>query len=149
MTRLLALAALLVAAPASARPIADARDQVVRVTLDYLNIPYLWGGEHPGTGMDCSGFVQLVYRRAGLGLPRVARDQFLATSKLAPTSVLPGDLVFFSMKRPGSSRVDHVGIYVGRGHFIHASVTNGIHIEAITNPYYLSRLVAIRKYRGF
>lgn len=132
-----------------AKSITHARDEVVSETLRYLNVPYLWGGAHPDTGLDCSAFVQLVYHKAGLTLPRVARDQFRATMKLTPDRVLPGDLVFFSMKNPGTSRVDHVGIYVGKGYFIHASVSQGVHLEPISKPYYLGRLVSIKKYRGF
>ncbi|MCX5786217.1 MAG: C40 family peptidase [Elusimicrobia bacterium] len=137
------------AAAAQARSIADARNEVVHETLRYLNVPYLWGGMHPKTGLDCSAFVQLVYRTADLHVPRVARDQFDETLYLKPAGVLPGDLLFFSMKNPGTAKVDHVGIYVGKGFFVHASVTNGIHIDSITNPYYFQRLVSLRKYRGF
>ena len=134
---------------AGAVSIQSARDKVVSQTLAYLNAPYLWGGRRPDTGIDCSAFVQLVYGEAGLGLPRVAREQFRVTKGLRPDDVLPGDLVFFSMAHPGSSRVDHVGVYMGRGFFVHASVANGVHIEPIAKPYYLDRLVGIRKYRGF
>jgi peptidoglycan endopeptidase LytF len=104
--------------PAAAATIADARSAVVRGTLNYLNTPYLWGGMHRDTGMDCSAFAKQVYADAGLQLPRVAR-------------------------------VDHVGIYVGKGYFVHASFTNGVHIDSVANPYYFSRLVAARKYAGF
>lgn len=137
------------AAPARAKTIADARNQVVQETMRYLTIPYLWGGTSPKSGLDCSGFVQLVFSKAGLNLPRVARDQFAASLYLKPNGVLPGDLIFFSMKKPGSSHVDHIGIYVGKGFFVHASVSNGIHIDSVTNPYYYSRIISIRKYRGF
>ena len=118
-------------------------------TLKYLSIPYLWGGTSPKSGLDCSGFVQLVFSKAGLNLPRVARDQYAASLHLKPTGVLPGDMIFFSMKKPGSSHVDHIGIYVGKGFFVHASVSNGIHIDSISNPYYFQRIVSVRKYRGF
>jgi len=137
------------AGPAQAKSIADARNQVVQETLKYLSIPYLWGGTSPKSGLDCSGFVQLVYSKAGLNLPRVARDQYAASLHLKPAGVLPGDMIFFSMKKPGSSHVDHIGIYVGKGFFVHASVSNGIHIDSVGNPYYYSRIVSIRKYRGF
>lgn len=136
-------------APAAAKTIADARDEVVRETMRYLNVPYLWGGMHPDTGIDCSAFVQLVYHKADLRVPRVARDQYAGTSYLPPEAVRPGDLLFFSMGKPGASKVDHVGIYVGKGFFVHASVTNGIHIDSVTNQYYFQRLVSARKYRGF
>ena len=142
--------ALIAAVPAAAKTVAEAREAVVAETLNYLNVPYLWGGMHPDTGMDCSAFVQLVYRKASLfGLPRVARDQYALTYYLAPDQVLPGDLLFFNMKHPGGTRVDHVGVYVGKGYFVHASVSNGIHIDSISNPYYFARLVSARKYRGF
>jgi cell wall-associated NlpC family hydrolase len=139
----------LLPAQAAAKSIAQARSEVVDATMVYLNTPYLWGGMHPDTGMDCSAFVKQVYARAGLELPRVSRDQFRGTLRLPPDKVLPGDIVFFAMKDPGTARVDHVGIYVGKGFFVHASFTNGVHIDSVQNPYYYARLVAVRKHRGF
>jgi len=149
LKKLLLLAALALPLPAQARTIADARDAVVRETMTFLNTPYLWGGMHPDTGMDCSAFAKLVYARAGLSLPRVSKEQFAQTRYLAPSGVLPGDLIFFAMKHPGTARVDHVGVYVGKGFFVHASFTSGVHIDSVTNPYYYSRLVSVRKYAGF
>ncbi len=108
---------------AEAKTIAEARGEVVKETMTYLNTPYLWGGMHPRTGMDCSAFVKLVYSKAGLTLPRVARDQFARSLRLSPSGVLPGDMIFFAMKNPGTAKVDHVGIYVGKGFFVHASFT--------------------------
>jgi cell wall-associated NlpC family hydrolase len=79
--------------------------------LSQIGTPYVWGGETPGVGFDCSGLVQAAYAVAGVSLPRVAQDQYNATPKLAPGSVLaPGDLVFFGGS-PDS--IDHVGLYVG------------------------------------
>jgi len=143
------LALLLPLCAAQAATIAAARGKVVRETMTFLNTPYLWGGMHPRTGMDCSAFAKLVYDRAGLTLPRVSRDQYAQTLRLSPSAVLPGDLIFFAMKNPGTAKVDHVGIYVGKGFFVHASFTNGVHIDSVTNPYYYSRLVSLRKYAGF
>lgn len=134
---------------AGATSIAEARSAVVRESLRYLNTPYLWGGQHPVTGMDCSGFVQQVFRDTGLHLPRVSRDQFRATLSLGPKEVIPGDLIFFAMSNPGTSQVDHVGIYIGRGYFIAASTSQGVHIDSVSSPYYLARLVSVRKYAGF
>jgi cell wall-associated NlpC family hydrolase len=138
-----------IAPSARATSIEEARRAVVAETLRYLNTPYLWGGQHPVTGMDCSGFVQQVFRDSGLALPRVSQDQFRATDPLRPSQVHPGDLIFFSMKNPGTAQVDHVGIYMGRGYFVAASTSNGVHIDSIRSPYYLARLVGVRKYRGF
>jgi peptidoglycan endopeptidase LytF len=146
---LLALCCAALAPAAGAVTIADARDKVVRQTMAYLNTPYLWGGMHPQTGMDCSAFAKLVYAQAGLELPRVSADQYARTLRIKPAAVLPGDLIFFAMKDPGTALVDHVGIYVGKGFFVHASVSSGVHIDSITNPYYFQRLVSVRKYAGF
>ena len=79
--------------------------------LSQIGTPYVWGGETPGVGFDCSGLVQAAYAVAGVALPRVAQDQYDATPKLAPGAALaPGDLVFFG-GGPGS--IDHVGLFVG------------------------------------
>ncbi len=145
----LLISALLPFSAAEAKTIAEARGQVVRETMTYLNTPYLWGGMHPQTGMDCSAFVKLVYGKAGITLPRVAKDQYAQARYLPPSGVLPGDMIFFAMKSPGTAKVDHVGIYVGRGFFVHASFTNGVHIDSVENPYYYARMVSVRKYNGF
>jgi cell wall-associated NlpC family hydrolase len=79
--------------------------------LSQIGTPYVWGGETPGVGFDCSGLVQAAYAVAGVSLPRVAQDQYNTTPKLAPGAVLaPGDLVFFG---GGPDTIDHVGLYVG------------------------------------
>jgi cell wall-associated NlpC family hydrolase len=79
--------------------------------LAQVGTPYLWGGETPGVGFDCSGLTQAAYRVAGIVLPRVAQDQFDAGPPLGTGTVLaPGDLVFFG---DGAGAVSHVGLYVG------------------------------------
>jgi cell wall-associated NlpC family hydrolase len=90
----------------------------------YLGTPYVWGGENPRTGFDCSGLVQWVYAEAGITLPRVAQDQYDHGPHLAPGAILyPGDLVFFGA---GPSEVEHVGIYVGNGEMIDAPYTGAV-----------------------
>jgi cell wall-associated NlpC family hydrolase len=83
----------------------------VQWALAQIGTPYVWGGETPGVGFDCSGLVQAAYEVAGIALPRVAQDQYDATPQLAPgTALAPGDLVFFGS---GPTGIDHVGLYVG------------------------------------
>jgi cell wall-associated NlpC family hydrolase len=92
---------------------------------EYSGVPYLWGGEDPKTGVDCSGLVQTVYSQLGIDLPRVAADQSRAGTRVASLDqARPGDLVFFG------SPAHHVGIYVGDGRMIdapRAGKTVGVH----------------------
>jgi cell wall-associated NlpC family hydrolase len=89
----------------------DAGQVAVDWAMAQVGTPYIWGGETPGVGFDCSGLTQAAYRVAGVALPRVAQDQFDAGPELVPGTLLePGDLVFFG-DGPGS--VTHVGLYVG------------------------------------
>jgi cell wall-associated NlpC family hydrolase len=96
-------------------PVAGAAEVVaVEWAFTQIGTPYVWGGETPGVGFDCSGLVQAAYAVAGVALPRVAQDQYEATPKLdAGDSLAPGDLVFFGS---GPSGIDHVGLFVGTVH---------------------------------
>ncbi|WP_262322244.1 C40 family peptidase [Acidiferrimicrobium sp. IK] len=97
--------------------------------LAQVGTPYIWGGETPGVGFDCSGLVQAAYKVAGISLPRVAQDQYDRTTKLGPGNpVEPGDLIFFG---GGPSDVTHVGIYVGNGQMVDAPHTGAdVRVEA-------------------
>jgi cell wall-associated NlpC family hydrolase len=89
---------------------ADAGALAVEWALSQIGTPYIWGGETPGVGFDCSGLVQAAYKAAGVTLPRVAQNQYDATTKLGPGAPLaPGDLVFFG----SGPAIDHVGLFVG------------------------------------
>jgi cell wall-associated NlpC family hydrolase len=89
----------------------DAGKAAAEWALGQIGTPYVWGGETPGVGFDCSGLVQAAYEVAGVSLPRVAQDQYDATPKVPPGSALQtGDLVFFGS---GPDGIDHVGIFVG------------------------------------
>jgi cell wall-associated NlpC family hydrolase len=99
--------------PTTAGTVSDESAGAVAVSwaLSQIGTPYIWGGETPGVGFDCSGLVQAAFAVADVSLPRVAQDQYDTTPKLAPGAALaPGDLVFFG-GGPGS--IDHVGLYVG------------------------------------
>jgi cell wall-associated NlpC family hydrolase len=87
----------------------------------YLGIPYVFGGTNPAVGLDCSGLVQLVFRRLGIPLPRTAQQQYAATERLTREQLQPGDLVFFARTYADPSDwITHVGIYVGGGVQINA-----------------------------
>jgi cell wall-associated NlpC family hydrolase len=97
--------------------------------LAQVGTPYIWGGETPGVGFDCSGLVQAAYKVAGISLPRVAQDQYDGTAKLGlGNPVEPGDLIFFG---GGPGDVTHVGIYVGNGQMVDAPHTGAdVRVEA-------------------
>ncbi len=97
--------------------------------LAQVGTPYIWGGETPGVGFDCSGLVQAAYKVAGVSLPRVAQDQYDATAKLGPGDpIQPGDLMFFGQS---TSDVTHVGIYIGNGQMVDAPHTGAdVRVEA-------------------
>ncbi len=89
-------------------------DQVVAAAKRYVGVPYVWGGTDPSTGMDCSGFVQRVYRDVGIDLPRVVRDQMTRGTEVPSLAqARPGDLLV-------SHGHGHIAIYLGDGKAIDA-----------------------------
>jgi peptidoglycan endopeptidase LytE len=113
---------------------------ITRTAMRYLGVPYMWGGTSY-SGVDCSGFVQSVFAKNGIGLPRMADEQFAIGRRIAMGFLMPGDLVFFETYTSGAS---HVGIYIGHGRFIHAS-TRGVVIDALSMSYYSSRYIGARR----
>ncbi|MET7287676.1 bifunctional lytic transglycosylase/C40 family peptidase [Streptomyces sp. NPDC005573] len=94
-----------------------------------LGTPYLWGGnggpDQDGR-FDCSGLTKASYASVGIGLPRVANDQYNAGPHPSRDQLLPGDLVFFSHDLTDSRAIHHVGIYVGGGYMIDAPRTGAV-----------------------
>ncbi len=103
---------------------------------------YSTGGVSP-TGFDCSGFVQYLYRRQGVSLPRTAEAQFRSGRRIAADRIRPGDLVFF---RTSGRRVSHVGVALGDGAFIHApNVGSHVRIDRLEATYWKRRFAGARR----
>ncbi|RHP41658.1 hydrolase Nlp/P60 [Clostridium sp. AF32-12BH] len=107
---------------------ASLRSQVVNYALQFVGGRYVWGGNDPHTGADCSGFVRYVLSHvAGVGLPRTSREQAKAGRSIKSSEMRPGDLIFYTNSK---GTVNHVAMYIGNGQIVHAaSRRSGIKIS--------------------
>ena len=120
-------------------------EKIVATAKQYLGYPYVWAGMSPETGFDCSGFVNYVYNQHGYSLHRVAQDIYSYDGQsVAQADLQPGDILCFGYS--GSS-INHVGIYIGNGQFIHASTyTTGVIISELSSRgTYSSPLIGIKR----
>lgn len=100
-----------------------AKKKIETTAKKELGKRYVWGATGPKT-FDCSGFTMKVFRKAGINLPRVSRSQAKVGAKVAFNDLQRGDMVFFDTQKHRTGRVNHVGIYLEDGKFIHASSGN-------------------------
>ena len=114
---------------------------IVSASMNYIGVPYVFGGTSP-YGFDCSGYVQYVFAKAGISIPRTADVQYDFGTPISTTELVPGDLVFFETYTYGAS---HVGIYLGDGNFIHASSSQGVTINSLSQAYYSSHYIGARR----
>ena len=105
--------------PVPTVPAGPGHPEAATIALHYLGIPYLWGGASPATGFDCSGLVMYVYAQLGISLPHYAAAQYQLGTPVGRDQLQPGDLIFFDA-------LDHVGIYIGGGQFVHAPQTGDV-----------------------
>ena len=120
---------------------------MLQKALALLGTPYRWGGTSPEKGFDCSGLVSYVFRNSlGIELPRVSRDQAQTGELIHDKSKLTaGDLVFFGRR----GRVDHVGIYVGEGRFVHAPRTGkDVMVSDLDSGYWSHKYMQARRVAG-
>jgi cell wall-associated NlpC family hydrolase len=89
-----------------AKAVAEAESQI--------GVPYVWGGETPRVGFDCSGLVQWAWTQAGIAIPRTTESQWPDMLHVTLTDLQPGDLLFY-FNLDGDHEVDHVVMYVGSG----------------------------------
>jgi cell wall-associated NlpC family hydrolase len=112
---------------------------VVSIALQYLGVPYVWGGASP-SGFDCSGLTMYVYAKVGVYLPHNAAMQYGLGHPVARSQLAPGDLVFFN-------GLSHVGMYIGGGRFVHAPHTGDVvKISSLYESWYASTYVGARRY---
>ena len=120
------------------------RQSLLQRGFALLGTPYRWGGTSPERGFDCSGLVNYVFKTAlGIDLPRVSRDMARTGEQVERSQLDPGDLVFFALR---GSRIDHVGIYVGNGRFLHAPRTGrDVTVSALDGGYWSRKFRQARR----
>ncbi|GAA5011403.1 hypothetical protein GCM10025793_23920 [Lysobacter lycopersici] len=140
------------AKPVANAPAADATkpdsgvQTLLKRALALLGTPYRWGGTATN-GFDCSGLVGYVFKTAlGIELPRVSRDMANTGQRIDRSSLTAGDIVFFKVH---GKRVDHVGIYVGNGQFLHAPSTGkDVMVSRLDQGYWSGKFMEARRVAG-
>lgn len=120
------------------------RHRVMAATHELLGTPYIYGGNNPARGLDCSSLMQFIHKRAlGVSIPRTAAEQRKRSKTINYNNLQPGDMLFFKIDRQNN----HVGIYIGEGKFIHASSSNrSASIASMNLPYWKKRFVKFGSY---
>ncbi|HQU78053.1 MAG TPA: C40 family peptidase [Azonexus sp.] len=122
----------------------NAAQDVILQGLKLVGVRYRFGGNDEDSGLDCSGFVRLVFKNSvGAQLPRTAAEMSQVGQRVDTTQLKPGDLVFFNTMRRTFS---HVGIYLGDNHFLHAPRTGAeVRVESMEDSYWIKRYNGARR----
>ncbi len=109
---------------------------LLQTARSYIGVPYQFGGTTP-KAFDCSGYLQYVFAKNGINIPRTADEQYkLGLRTKSSQQLVPGDLVFFTTYEAGAS---HCGIYLGEDKFIHASSSKGVRVDTLKDDYWAPR----------
>jgi cell wall-associated NlpC family hydrolase len=120
------------------------RDIIVETSFSLIGVDYWPGGQDSEYGYDCSGFTQYAYSKAGIDIPRRAIDQYGSSEKIEEAALKRGDLVFFNTRGYG---INHVGIYIGEGRFIHSpGIGKTITQDSLDRPYWHLRYMMGGRY---
>lgn len=136
------------AAPAPAAPapavkpaMSEVASNMLDVAYQYIGYRYVYAGNSPRTGFDCSGFIQYVMNKNGWSIGHSLSQQLNSGPRIAMKDLQPGDLVFF--KNTFRKGLSHVGMYIGNGKFVHAeSERTGVLISNLHSNYYTAHYYA-------
>lgn len=121
--------------------------QLMQIGTKYEGQPYVFGGDSPDTGFDCSGIVQYAYSKIGIKLSRTAQDQYDQSTKITVSEAKAGDLVFFTGTYNCADYITHVGIYVSDNKMYQAGGPGLGYID-LTDSYYQAHLVGFGRVNG-
>ena len=119
-------------------------DDLIMNAMSLIGVGYRWGGTSPSTGMDCSGFMQYIFRKSmNINLPRTSSEMAQIGTQISRSALQVGDMVFFNT---AGRRISHVGMYIGDNRFIHAPRKGkSIEITSLENKYWNSKYVTARR----
>jgi len=119
--------------------------EVVYSAKQQIGLPYVWGGEDPNRGFDCSGLIKYTFQEFNVSLPHRADLQYKYGNPVAKSGLQAGDVVFFAT---GGYPIGHVGIYVGDNQFIHAPRRGRpVQVDSLSSGYYSQRFVGARRFQ--
>lgn len=119
-------------------------EDLIALAHRFIGRPYTWGGAS-SDGVDCSGFMRLLFAELGKSLPHSAYRQSEMGDEVSLKDIKRGDLLFFA----NSDRINHVGLYLGNDEFIHSSTAEpkipGVRIDSLENAYFKNKLKTARR----
>lgn len=114
-------------------PSQDLIFELLEISSKWLGTPYKYGGSDE-KGMDCSGFVNMVYKEVyKKSIPRTCQEIYAGSSPVQKKKLRQGDLLFFKID---GDKISHIGIYLNDNKFIHATTKKGVMVDDMDNPYY-------------
>ncbi|HQP31347.1 MAG TPA: C40 family peptidase [Deltaproteobacteria bacterium] len=134
------------AVQADEQPVDEGALRIIETANNYLGTPYRYGGTTP-EGFDCSGFVRHVFGENGINLKRTSYEQFRQGKAIPLSAMRPGDLIFFGRVKREHCRIEHVGLYIGEGRYIHAASSRSgqVTVSQIKSPEQGTRKVMARR----
>ena len=127
-----------------AAPGEEAVGDLLLQAMSLLGVAYRFGGSNPSAGLDCSGFIQYVFKKSlRVNLPRTAAEMAHTGKAVDKSELAPGDLVFFNTR---GFQYSHVGIYMGGGKFIHSPRTGkSVEVSNMNQDYWTARYNGARR----
>jgi len=121
------------------------QNNIIEIAKTKLGRRYVWGAVGQRGTFDCSGFTSYVYKKKGINIPRTSLRQSRYGKYIARRALKKGDLIFFDTSKRRKGYVNHVGIYIGNGEFIHASSAKKKVVVSKLSKFYAQRYVGARR----